>query len=73
MADIKQAAKWMQDGKRVKRPHNARDISVGITPNENMVPLGLVVVFVGGVQRPNQDSAPFCVKDLLADDWQLAD
>jgi hypothetical protein len=73
MADIKQAAKWMQEGKRVRQPNCHPSIALGITPNEDMAPEGLIVVFVRGVQREEQDSAPFTWKSLLAEDWEVAE
>lgn len=73
MADIKQAAKWMNEGKRVRRPSKARDISIG---RQSMRDKGflaqLIVVFVNGAQRIGQDCAPFPTEDLLADDWEIA-
>ena len=68
MADIKQAAKWMQEGKRVRRPQLHPPISMGIVAN------GVPRIYVRGVVRPTsvQDSAPFDVEDFLAEDWEIA-
>jgi hypothetical protein len=74
MADIKQAAKWMQEGKRVRLPYNHRSISVGKTMNDGLSPSGLLVVFVNGIERPQdvQECVPLTIKELLADDWEIA-
>jgi hypothetical protein len=73
MANIQQAAKWMQEGKRVRQSFNAPGIAVGITENGGLSPSGLLVVFVKGVERSQdvQECAPFTVDALLADDWEL--
>ena len=75
MADIKQAAKWMQEGKRVRQPHNHKSISVGKTLNEGLSPRGLLVVFVIGTERPQdiQEYAPLTIESLLADNWEIAE
>jgi hypothetical protein len=74
MADIKQAAKWIEEGKRVRQPHNHRSISIGKTMNEGLCPSGLLVVFVNGIERPQdaQECAPFTTERLLAEDWEIA-
>lgn len=74
MADIIQAAKWIDEGKRVRQPHNHPSISVGRTLNERLSPMGLLVVFVDGNERPQevQECVPFTVEGLLADDWEIA-
>lgn len=72
MADIKQAAKWIDEGKRVRQPHNHRSISVGKTRNKG---LKFLVVFVNGEERPKdvQECVPLTVGELLADDWEIAE
>ncbi len=62
MADIKQAAKWMKEGKRVKRADWRAEFGTISTQ--------------GLIYWLNDDSKPkgyFSTTDLLADDWQLAD
>jgi hypothetical protein len=68
MSDIKQAAKWMQEGKRVRRPRLDRTISIGKIE-------GWIRVYVRGVVRPldMQESAPFGIEDLIAEDWEIAE
>ena len=68
----------MQEGKRVRQPHNHRSISVGKTMNNGLSPSGLIVVFVNGIERPQdiQECMPFTVKELLAEEsflhlWDL--
>jgi len=75
MADIRQAAKWMKEGKRVRQPHNHHTISVGKTLNEGLSPSGLLVVFVEGVERPQeiQECAPLTIESLLSEDWEIAE
>jgi hypothetical protein len=74
MADIKQAAKWIQEGKRVRQPHNHKNISVGKTRNEGLSPSGLLVVFVNGTERPQdvQECVPLTIESLLSEDWEIA-
>jgi hypothetical protein len=57
VADIKQAAKWMQEGKRVKR-HGA-DWSMKANKD-------------GYTLSPQGGSVACMVDDLLADDWEIA-
>lgn len=66
MADIKKAAKWMEDGKLVRRPTLDESISIGVDG-------GWIRVFVHGKARPleQQDCAPFTIDDLLARDWEI--
>ena len=75
MSDIKQAAKWMQEGKRVRQSFNALGIAVGVTGNDGLSPSGLLVVFVRGVERPQdiQECVPFTVDALLAEDLGVAE
>ena len=74
MADIKQAAKWMDEGKRVRSPHLSREISIGRPSIKDDCFLDqVIVVFVNGIQRTAQDCAPITTDDLLADDWEIAD
>ncbi len=74
MANVQQAAKWMQEGRRIRRPHNGNFISLGRTLNAGLSPAGLIVVFVDGVERSQdkQESAPFTIEALLAEDWEIA-
>lgn len=60
MADIKQAAKWMDEGKRVKRPDSEDD---GVYAASNCK----------FVLRNGQDVAWLQTTDLLADDWEVAE
>lgn len=67
MADIKQAAEWIKEGKRVTRPFLDPSISMGVSREGSYIR-----VFVNGNLRAGQDSAPMFPDDLLADDWELA-
>jgi len=72
MADIKQAAKWMLEGKQVRRmnPFSSREnqFSVGVLgPKSNFREKGGVVV----ADAPHRVPV-FSVEALLADDWEIA-
>ena len=63
MADIKQAAKWLREGKTVRRTannyelyaHNGREDSIVFHERNQAV-----------------DTAVFLIGDLLAEDWEIA-
>ena len=59
MADIKQAAKWMDEGKRVKRREWK---AVYEAQDAIYMPV-----------KWDQHDAPFSIQDLLADDWEIAE
>ena len=59
MADIKQAAKWLREGKSVVRPKSIDDGVYSATD------LGSFV------ERNNEDRAMLQVADLLANDWAI--
>jgi hypothetical protein len=65
MSDIKQAAKWMQEGKRV---HHKGSLAVAFI-NENEVVKAIIVV------HPviQEHCYVFTCADLLADDWEIAE
>ena len=61
MADIKQAAKWMQEGRRVKRPDERDGVALRCRTN-------------GWLSRSAAGKNPALhVTDLLADDWEIAE
>ena len=67
MANIKQAAKWMEKGKRVRRPMFKDDVYIG-EKGLNAAP----------IRRIYADGEPtgyliLRVDDLLADDWEIAE
>jgi len=65
MADIKQAAKWMQEGKAVRRPY--------FVPGKTLFgPYG-VVYGVHGTAPKDNEWAEFHTQDLLANDWEVSD
>lgn len=72
MADIKQAAKWMQQGKRVKRSYWSTDVRSDDYHRPWLLydkDTRVMTVSRGG----NNWSGPdFIVDDLLADDWEIA-
>lgn len=70
MADIKQAAKWMQEGKLVRRPWLAGHITLGI-PKGKMGP-DWILVYEEGLRARDRRTASFDANDLLADDWEIA-
>ena len=70
MANIQQAAKWMQQGKHVRRPWLASHISLGALRSE-MFP-HWIAVFDGGTRARDNRMAAFDVNDLLAEDWEVA-
>ena len=59
MADIKQAAKWMQEGEKVRRP----------------VWYGKLCCYVEGhrILYSDKEIYDMYIKDLLADDWELVE
>lgn len=65
MADIKQAAKWMREGKRTTR--KGKSWVIGIVEGDRKE---WFRIFWDG--RPEPDHAPFDPEDLLADDWKIA-
>ena len=70
MADIKQAAKWLDEGKQIRRPYLADNISLGVSSAIFSWPM--IRVFENGKVARDQRSACFTSADLLADDWELA-
>ena len=58
MADIKQAAKWMDEGKRVRRPDWFGNLSC-YTQGKRII-------------YSNKERYEMYIPDLLADDWELA-
>ena len=63
MADIKQAAKWMQEGRTVKRSSTERYWCVPWEPHR----------FSYSVCCADGGEHTLDFSDLLADDWELAD
>lgn len=63
MADIKQAAKWLDEGREVRRKRYKEDTPIRAG---NITKL---------IKTANLESLPitFRVPDLLAEDWELAD
>jgi hypothetical protein len=63
MADIKQAAKWLDEGKDVCRPvwrlgHGVRQDKFGLLVTTHFI---------------TPINTTFSTKDLLAEDWEVAD
>ena len=69
MANIQQAAKWMQEGKLVRRPWRA-NISLGI-PKGKSGP-GWILVYEDGMRARDRRTASFDASDLTAEDWEIA-
>ena len=71
MADIKQAAKWMNEGKRVRRPRWILTTmglrKDGIDHAERLWLLSTLVP-----SDPPTEYVPY-ITDLLADDWEIAE
>lgn len=67
MADIKQAAQWMNEGKRVRLPRLSQEVSLGIKGQGRWIQ-----VYDSGKLRYRQPDAPLSTEDLLAEDWELA-
>jgi urease gamma subunit len=59
MADIKQAAKWMQEGKKVRREESMDGCAYMLSKHS------IRVVF------DSEHTAIFFNDDLLADDWEV--
>jgi hypothetical protein len=75
MANIQQAAKWMQEGKHVTRPVRDFEIVSGEGTGGRIFfeksELGFVEA--RGCCKEHESKAMLLVEDLLADDWQLAE
>jgi hypothetical protein len=73
MADIKQAAKWMQKGKQVRRSQWAQlRLKAAIGAEKDFVDRGICRGTVIDAVMPRIND-PLEIDDLLADDWELAD
>ena len=70
MADIKQAAKWMQEGKKVKRqnPHSGEPLPSGYRDGDafKLDKEGFIICTC------HKRRVPFFTTALLADDWEIA-
>jgi hypothetical protein len=60
VADIKQAAKWLDEGKSVGRKWGLPALAMKSSPQ-------------GFVEYDDGSMVEFEVSDLLADDWEIAD
>lgn len=68
MADIKQAAKWMQEGKHVRRPEIAGCL-YGDWDDKD-----LFTGFIGQITEEGHEYPwGMSLRDLLADDWEIAE
>jgi len=68
MADIKQAAKWMQEGKTVfRRPRTGFKWRIWLGDD------GTITDTDALNEYEDTYPAPFDCKDILADDWELAE
>lgn len=68
MADIKQAAKWMQEGKKVKRHLWIRDQRIGHYGDGD----SCVDLFYSDGRKQVHEPFVLMSLDLLADDWEIA-
>ena len=66
MADIKQAAKWMQEGKRVKRISFPRMYPWEIDGDSNLSA-------IQSVMEDGYADSLLTTDDLLAEDWEIAE
>lgn len=71
MADIKQAAKWMQEGKEVTRKAWGKS-PVRLHAN-NIVGRLHVNSIICKIEDDFNRSASFTVIELMADDWEIAE
>lgn len=69
MADIKQAAKWMMEGKPVHRKLCPAFVFYQEVLPEDMKAMQAYVLR----KERNQVKAAFQLGDLLADDWEIAE
>ena len=67
MADIKQAAKWMREGKTVRRPHFFGDFAYLAHKMRGLK--------INQITTTDSDIAdePFSLEDRLADDWEIVE
>ena len=66
MADVKQAAKWMQEGKKLRRPEWYEGI---IMFRQNWA----VVCLQQETEFEREKVLPILIDHLLADDWEIAE
>ena len=66
MSDIKQAAKWLQEGRRVRRPTCDPKSFFYINPGSDFIHYNSTLL-----RRHLSDALE--TSDLLADDWEIAE
>ena len=71
MADVKQAAKWMQEGKGVTRPVSEFIADSGKRIRFVMTDLGFVEC--RDCCKDHEQKPMLVADDLLADDWEIAE
>lgn len=71
MADIKQAAEWLREGKLVRRPYLDKHFS--LEASQSTFFPRWIMVCEGGHFTADKRHAPFTVEDFLADDWEIAE
>lgn len=74
MADIKQAAKWMNEGEEVRRPCYGQAVTVRATAVAEIIQprddAGGWIIFQHDGE-PNSHNL-LTIEDLFADDWEIA-
>ena len=76
MADIKQAAKWMLEGKSVRRagwPKGELVVYTERSPTQLIMVSTIASVFVRTDQIPSSGSLSLRLESLLAGDWEIAE
>lgn len=74
MADIKQAAKWMQEGKLVRRPSWPPLHCIGEDNSDRGTARGMIAYWHNVSDAKDAKKAKIIIfSDLLADDWELAE
>jgi hypothetical protein len=66
MADIRQAARWMDEEKSVRRRDWSSLVRISIH-------LGLLKIMLTYADSEESLAAWFSLEDLLADDWEIAE
>jgi len=64
MSDIKQAAKWMEQGKRVRRAS---------FPSWVLGIIGETVYYLPNGSSEHRDTTVFGISDILAEDWEISE
>jgi hypothetical protein len=69
MADIKQAVRWMKQGRRVRRPHFFGQFAYMACAKDMRFNKGNIAI----VDNNQEECEPLNLQDLIANDWEIAE